>query len=65
MADFAKQQRLAKDSLRALEALSDTYEREKRELVARLERDRDEALRREEAKFETKAKELRQNNEKT
>lgn len=52
MQDLVKQQRIAKDSLRALESLSDKYDREKRELVVRLEREREDLLRREEAKHD-------------
>jgi len=40
MQDLVKQQKIAKDSIRALESLGDKYEREKRELVARLEKEK-------------------------
>jgi len=46
--DLVKQQKIAKDSLRALENLSDKYDREKRELIMRLEKEKEEVLRREE-----------------
>ncbi len=49
-----KQQKIAKDSLRALESLSDKYDREKREMIQRLEKEKDDALRREEQKHEVK-----------
>jgi hypothetical protein len=40
--------------LRALENLSDKYDKEKRELIVRLEREKEDALRREESKYEVK-----------
>lgn len=54
MHDLLKQQKIAKDSLRALENLSDKYDREKRELLHRMEKDKEESLKREEQKFEVK-----------
>lgn len=49
-----KQQKIAKDSLRALESLSDKYDREKREMIQRLEKEKEDTLRREEQKHELK-----------
>jgi hypothetical protein len=46
-----KQQRIAKDSLKALENLSDKYDKEKRELIMRHDKEKDEYLKREENKF--------------
>jgi hypothetical protein len=46
-----------------LEQVSDKYDREKRELLLRLEKDRDEALRRMEAKYEGKLQSLKSLNE--
>ena len=40
--------------MRALDNLSDKYDREKRELILRLEKEKEDALKREEAKFEVK-----------
>jgi hypothetical protein len=40
--------------LRALENLSDKYDKEKRELIMRLDKDREEVLKREEQKFDLK-----------
>ncbi len=57
--DLVKQQKIAKDSLRALENLSDKYDREKRELIIRLEKERDDALRREEQKFDAKIQSIK------
>ena len=54
MHDLVKQQKIAKDSLRALDNLSDKYDREKRELIVRLEREKEDALKREDAKYEAK-----------
>ena len=63
MHDLVKQQRLAKDSLRALENLGDKYDREKRELVIRLEKDKEDSLKREEQKYESKVHSLKSINE--
>lgn len=63
MHDLVKQQRLAKDSLRALESLGDKYDREKRELVIRLEKDKEDSLKREEQKYESKVHSLKSINE--
>jgi chromosome segregation ATPase len=63
MHDLVKQQKIAKDSLRALESLGDKYDREKRELMARLEKEKEELLKREEHKFETKVNSLKAINE--
>lgn len=52
--DLVKQQKIAKDSLRALENLSDKYDREKRELIMRLEKEKEDSLRREEQKYDAK-----------
>ena len=60
---LVKQQRLAKDSLRALESLGDKYDREKRELVIRLEKDKEDSLKREEQKYESKVHSLKSINE--
>ena len=49
--DLLKQQKIAKDSLRALENLSDKYDKEKRELVIRFEKEKEDCLKREESKF--------------
>ena len=49
-----KQQKIAKDSLRALENLSDKYDREKRELIIRLEKEKEDTFKREEQKYELK-----------
>ncbi len=46
--DLVKQQKIAKDSLRALENLSDKYDREKRELIMGLEKEKEDILKREE-----------------
>ncbi len=54
-----KQQRIAKDSLRALESLSETYEREKREIIARLDREREELIKREESKSDARGREAK------
>ena len=59
MHDLVKQQKIAKDSIRALESLGDKYDKEKRELVARLEKEKSEILKREEHKFETKVSSLK------
>ena len=59
MQDLMKQQKIAKDSIRALENLGDKYDREKRELVARQEKEKSEILKREEHKFETKVNSLK------
>ena len=59
MNDLVKQQKIAKDSIRALESLSDKYDREKRELIQRLEKEKDEVLRREEHKFDSKVNSLK------
>jgi len=58
MQDLVKQQKIAKDSIRALESLGDKYEREKRELVARLEKEKAESLKRTEQNFDTKVNSL-------
>ena len=58
MQDLMKQQKIAKDSIRALENLGDKYDREKRELVARQDKETSEILKREEHKFETKVNSL-------
>lgn len=63
LSDLNKQQKIAKDSLRALEHLSDKYDKEKRELVIRLEKEKDDFFRREENKFDQKLSHLRQVNE--
>ena len=59
MQDLVKQQKIAKDSIRALESLGDKYEREKRELVARLEKEKAESLKRTEQNFDTKVNSLK------
>lgn len=59
MHDLVKQQRIAKDSIRALESLGDKYDREKREMMLRLEKEKDEMLRREEHKFDSKVNSLK------
>lgn len=59
MHDLVKQQKIAKDSIRALESLGDKYDREKRELMTRLEKEKEELLRREEHKFDTKVNSLK------
>ena len=46
--DLTKQQKIAKDALKALENLSDKYDKEKRELIMRMEREKDDVQRREE-----------------
>ncbi len=38
---MVKQQKIAKDSLRALESLGDKYDKEKRELMARLKKEKE------------------------
>lgn len=50
MQDLVKQQRLTKDSIRAFDTLNGKYESDKRELLERLERDKDEVLRKEDHK---------------
>lgn len=42
--DLYKQQKIAKDSLRHLENLSDRYDAEKRELIMRMEKEKDDSL---------------------
>ena len=59
MQDLVKQQKIAKDSIRALESLGDKYEREKRELVARLEKEKAESLKRTEQNFDTKVNSIK------
>jgi len=59
MQDLFKQQKIAKDSIRALESLGEKYDREKRELVSRLEKEKAELLKREEHKFDTKVNSLK------
>jgi len=61
--DLVKQQKISKDSLRALENLSDKYDREKRELVLRLEKEKDDALKREEHKYELKLNSIKSLND--
>lgn len=51
MYDLTKQQKIARDSLKALESLSDKYDSEKRELIVRLEKENEENLKREENKY--------------
>ena len=63
LCDLVKQQKIAKDSLRALENLSDKYDREKRELIVRLEREKEEAIRREEQRLEMKVQQLKSLND--
>eukprot|EP00347_Sterkiella_histriomuscorum_P008368 403345367 len=63
MSDLVKQQKIAKDSLRALDNLSDKYDKEKRELIFRLEKEKDDALKREEAKYEVKVNSIKALNE--
>ena len=63
MSDLVKQQRIAKDSLRALESLSDKYDREKRELNTRLEREKEDSIKRELQKFEQKVNSLKSIND--
>lgn len=63
MHDLVKQQRLSKDSLRALESLGDKYDREKRELVIRLEKDKDDSIKIYEQKYESKVHSLKSINE--
>lgn len=63
MQDLVKQQKIAKDSIRALESLGEKYDREKRELIARLEKEKAEMLKREEFKFDTKVNSLKAINE--
>lgn len=58
-----KQQKIAKDSLKALENLSDKYDREKRELILRLEKEREDCLKREESKYDLKINSLKQLND--
>jgi len=47
MHDLMKQQRIAKDSIRALETLGEKYSREKKELVVRFEKDREDMQKKE------------------
>lgn len=61
--DLLKQQKIAKDSLRALDSLSDKYEKEKRDLILRLEKDKEEILKRDEYKYELKINSLKSLNE--
>ena len=49
--------------MKALESLSDKYDREKRELIMRLEKEKEEAIRREENKFSIKLASLKSLNE--
>ena len=63
MQDLVRQQKVAKDSIRALESLGEKYDREKRELIARLEKEKTELLKREEFKFDTKVNSLKAINE--
>ncbi len=59
MHDLVKQQKIAKESIRALESLGDKYDREKRELISRLEKEKEDHLRREEHKFDSKVSSLK------
>lgn len=61
--DLVKQQRIAKDSLKALENLSDKYDREKRELIMRMDKEKEDMLRREEQKHEMKINSLKSLND--
>jgi len=54
MQDLVKQQRLTKDSIRAFDTLNGKYETDKRELMERLEREKDDAIRREDHKHDAK-----------
>lgn len=59
MHDLVKQQKIAKESLRALETLSDKYDREKRELIIRVEREKEDILKREELKYDQKVSQMK------
>lgn len=61
--DLSKQHKIAKDSLRALENLSSKYDNEKRELIKRLDLEKDEMLRREQHRQEVKITSLKAINE--
>ncbi len=57
--DLIKQQKIAKDSLRALENLSDKYDKEKRELIMRFDKEKEDLLKRDEQKYEIKINSLK------
>ena len=63
MHDLVKQQRIAKESIRALETIGDKYDREKREMMVRMEKEKEELMRREEQKFDNKVNSLKVINE--
>lgn len=54
-----KQQKIAKDSLNALESIGDKYDKEKRELIIRMEREKEDYLKREESKYKLKINSLK------
>lgn len=63
MSDLLKQQKIAKDSIRALESLGDKYDKDKRELMIRLEKEKNEQIFKEEQRFEQKIKQFKAMNE--
>ena len=63
MHDLVKQQRITKDTLRALESLGDKNDREKREMVVRHDKEREDILKREGHKYESKVNSLKSINE--
>ena len=48
--------------MRALESLSDKYDREKRDLIMRLEKEKEEILKKEEQKYESRIRDIKQVN---
>ncbi len=54
MHDLVKQQKITKDSIKAFDGLSVKYENDKRELIERMEREKDDIARREDQKYDTK-----------
>ena len=63
VSDLNKQQKIAKEALKALENLSDKYDKEKREMIMRMEREKDELQRKEEQKYEYKINSLKSIND--
>lgn len=63
VSDLTKQQKIAKEALRALENLSDKYDKEKREMIMRMEREKEDLQRKEEQKHEYKLNSLKSIND--
>jgi len=54
---------VAKDALKQLEGVSDKFDRERRELIQKLDKEKDECVKREESKWEVKVRSLKALNE--